>query len=39
MNDFQAQIIGALVLASLTLQLVQIRNLRQVIRRIKGRYL
>ena len=39
MNDFQAHIIGGLVLASLALQLVQIRYLRRVIRRIKGSYL
>lgn len=39
MNDFQAQVIGALVLASLALQLVQIRYLRRVIRQFKGRYL
>lgn len=38
MTDFQTQVIGALVLASLALQLLQIRYLRRAIRRIKGRY-
>lgn len=39
MNDFQAQVIGALVMASLALQIVQIRYVRRAIRRSKGRYL
>lgn len=38
MNDFQAQLIGALVMASIALQLVQIRYLRRVSRRNERRY-
>lgn len=38
MNDFQAQLIGALVLTTIVLQLVQIRYLRRVSRRNERRY-